>query len=91
MDYVYIFYEMLKQEFKKAGRTDCKECMNELLKGDDSRFVREFGVKLPNVDEYKRVYESDLPIHMKGEIQQSFFGEWVGIMEDELNWRLKDD
>jgi len=33
-NYGYIFYQCLKQEYEQAGRTDYKECLIDLYKGD---------------------------------------------------------
>ena len=86
-DFVNCFYNLMKIQFKRAGRTDYEECMNDLLKGDDARFMREFGVKLTGIEQYKIIHNGNLPVHLKGKIQQMFFAEWINQMDDNLRWR----
>lgn len=83
-----MFYHLLVEEFKKAGRTDYDECMLDLIRGDDRRFRREFGVELSQMYLYRQAINANLPVELRKPMQDIYFGRWLEEMVKERNWRI---
>lgn len=88
-NFKYMFWILLDTEFQNAGRTDSQLCMKDLMLGNYSRFIREFGVYPIYINEYKSIIRNKSLTDGESEIlSQIFFRELLNQMIVERNWKV---